>query len=124
NRKDIILTGYVSDEELVKWYNRAQVFVLPSKFEGFGLPPLEAMACGTPVIVSNVASLPEVCGDAAYYVDPYDVEDIALGIRTVLSDENLQKELVRKGFERVKLFSWEKTAKQILEVFEEVLRES
>jgi len=122
NREDIIFTGYVSDEKLVKWYNMAQAFVLPSKFEGFGLPPLEAMACGCPVIVSNIASLPEVCGDAAYYVDPYDVDSIAKGIYKVLTDENLRQRLVQKGFERVKLFSWEKTAKQILEIFEKVLK--
>ncbi|WP_022671151.1 glycosyltransferase family 4 protein [Hippea alviniae] len=118
NKQNIVFTGYVSDNELVKWYNKAKLFVLVSKFEGFGIPPLEAMACGTPVIVSNVASLPEVCGDAAYYVDPYNVENIAKGMKTVLENESLQKELIQKGFKRVKMFSWEKSAQKIIGILE------
>ncbi|NSW81650.1 MAG: glycosyltransferase [Syntrophothermus sp.] len=97
--------------------------ILPSLYEGFGFPPLEAMACGTPVVVSKVASLPEVVGDAGVYVDPYDVEDIARGIYTVLSDSKLRAELRQRGLERAKLFSWEKTAEETLAVFEEVLSE-
>ena len=118
---NIEFTGYVSDEELVNLYQRAKLFVYPSLYEGFGLPPLEAMACGTPVVVSNVASLPEVCGDAAYYVNPYDVNDIARGIEAVLKDENLQKELILKGLERVKLFSWEESAKKVMKIIEETI---
>jgi len=120
----IEMTGYINDEQLVNYYNIAELFVFPSLYEGFGLPPLEAMACGCPVVVSNTASLPEVCGDAAYYVDPYDVDSIAEGIYKVLIDENLRKTLIQKGLERAKLFNWEKTARQILRVFEEVLRKS
>ena len=110
----------ISDEKLVEFYNKASLFVFPSFYEGFGFPPLEAMACGTPVVVSNVSSLPEVCGDAGYYIDPYNVEDITRGMYEVLKDETLQKELVQKGFKRVKQFSWEKTVKDILEIMKEV----
>lgn len=112
--------GYVNNEELANLYRDASCFVYPSLYEGFGLPPLEAMACGCPVIISNVASLPEVCGDAGYYVDPYDVESIAEGICKALTDESLRQSLIRKGLERAKLFSWEKAAKEHLKVFEEV----
>ena len=115
-------TGYVRDSELKELYRKARLFLFPSLYEGFGLPPLEAMACGTPVIVSKVASLPEICGDAAYYVNPYDVNDIARGIEIVLKNEELQKELIQKGRKRVKLFSWEKSAKKLIEVIEEVVQ--
>lgn len=79
------------------------------------------MACGCPVVVSNVSSLPEVCGDAAYYVDPYNIENIAEGIHKVLTDEPLRQSLIEKGVERAKLFSWEKSAKEHIKIFEEVL---
>ncbi|MEC4685040.1 MAG: glycosyltransferase family 1 protein [Nitrospirota bacterium] len=118
--KDIIFTGYVSDEELAVLYKNAKLFVYPSLYEGFGIPPLEAMACGCPVVVSNAASLPEVCGDAAYYVDPYDIDDIARGISEVLNNEKLQEELGQKGLERVKLFSWKDSAEKLLSVIKEV----
>ncbi|WP_029522920.1 glycosyltransferase family 1 protein [Persephonella sp. KM09-Lau-8] len=111
-------TGYVSDDELKELYRKAKLFLFPSLYEGFGLPPLEAMASGTPVIVSNVASLPEVCGDAAFYINPYDINDIARGIETVLKDEDLQRQLIQKGLERVKLFSWEKSAQKLIEIIE------
>lgn len=123
-KKDgIYVLGYVDDELLPYLYKGAEVFVFVSLYEGFGLPPLEAMACGTPVVVSKAASLPEVVGDAGVYVDPYNVDDIAHGIHKVLSDSNLREELRRKGLERAKLFSWPKTAQETLAVFEEVLRE-
>lgn len=118
---NIILTGYVTDEELIGLYRNATFFIFPSLYEGFGLPPLEAMACGCPVVVSNAASLPEVCGDAAYYVNPYNVESIAEGMYKVLTDETLRQSLIQKGIERAKLFSWEKSAKEHIRVFEEVL---
>ncbi len=114
-------TGYVSDDKLKQLYRKAKLFLFPSLYEGFGLPPLEAMACGAPVVVSNIASLPEVCGDAAYYVNPYDVKDIAKGIEIVLKDEELQKELIHKGLERAKLFSWEKSAKKLVKIIKEVI---
>jgi glycosyltransferase involved in cell wall biosynthesis len=112
-----------SDEELRHLYAGARALVLASLYEGFGLPPLEAMACGTPVVVSNVASLPEVVGDAGVYVNPYDVEDIARGIYRVLSDVNLRRELREKGLARARLFTPERAARETLSVFEEAVRE-
>lgn len=123
NNKNIILTGYVSDKVLVSLYRNAIVFVYPSIYEGFGLPPLEAMACGCPVVASNAASIPEVCCDAAYSVDPYNVDSIVEGIYKVLTDESLRQSLIQKGFERVKLFSWEKSAQKVIKIIEEVLGE-
>ncbi len=118
---DVYFIGYVDDKDLPALYSGADIFVFPSLYEGFGLPPLEAMACGCPVVVSNVASLPEVCGDAAYYVDPYNVKSIAEGMQKVLTDDTLRQSLIQKGIERAKLFSWEKSAKEHIKVFEEVL---
>jgi glycosyltransferase involved in cell wall biosynthesis len=120
--KEIIFMGELNENDLTAVYNCATLFVFPSCYEGFGLPPLEAMACGCPVVVSNVASLPEVCGDAAYYVDPYSLESIAEGIYKVLTDEGLRQGLIQKGLERAKLFSWEKSAKEHVRVFEEFLK--
>jgi len=111
-------TGYISDKKLIELYNKARLFVFPSFFEGFGIPPLEAMACGCPCVVSNAASLPEVCGNAAYYVDPYDIDDIAKGIEKVLTDENLRQDLIKNGFENVKRFSWEKSAQKMIEIID------
>ncbi|MEW6418732.1 MAG: glycosyltransferase family 1 protein [Nitrospirota bacterium] len=119
-RGNVEYLGYVDTEELTNLYRGASCFAYPSLYEGFGLPPLEAMACGCPVVVSNVASLPEVCGDAACYVDPYNVENIAEGIRKVLTDKTLKLSLIEKGLERAKLFSWEKSAKEYIKVFEEI----
>lgn len=117
----IEFVGYPDDDYLAELYRNASLLVFPSFYEGFGFPALEAMACGCPVVVSNVASLPEVCGDAAYYVDPYNIESIAEGIHKVLTDKALRQSLIEKGLERAKLFSWEKSAKKHIEVFEEVL---
>jgi glycosyltransferase involved in cell wall biosynthesis len=118
---DVLYLGYVPDNELGKFYNLASLFVYPSFYEGFCLPPLEAMACGCPVIVSNAASLPEVCGEAAFYVDPNDIGSIARGMDRVLKDETLRKSMIAKGLERSRLFSWEKSAREHLKVFEEVM---
>jgi glycosyltransferase involved in cell wall biosynthesis len=109
--------GRVSDEELVWLYNAAQVFVFPSFYEGFGLPPLEAMACGTPVIVSNVSSLPEVVGDAGLIIDPTDANDLTVAIWRLLSDQALREEMIDKGFRRAALFSWERAARETLELY-------
>lgn len=120
-KRKVLFTGYVENEDLPVIYNLASLFVFPSFYEGFGLPPLEAMACGCPVVVSNAASLPEVCGDAAYYIDPHDVESIAKGMCEVLTDDDLMRILIRKGLERVNIFSWERSAREHLRVFEEGL---
>ena len=119
---NVVFTGYISDTELAGLYRNARLFVYPSFYEGFGLPPLEAMACGCPTVVSKTASLPEVCGEAAYYIDPYAIESIAHGIHEVLTNENLRRTMIKKGLERIKLFSWEKTAKETLNILEEVKR--
>lgn len=100
---------------------RPEAFIFPSLYEGFGLPALEAMSCGCPVVVSNVSSLPDVCGDSAYYIDPYKIESIANGIYKVLTDESLRKSLIQKGLERAKMFSWEKCARETFDIYNEVL---
>ena len=115
--------GYMPEETLVVLYRLASVFVFPSLYEGFGLPPLEAMASGTPVVTSNVSSLPEVAGDAAVLVDPYDPAAIADGIQRVLTDETLRADLVRKGLARAKQFSWDQSVRRIREIYTEAGRE-
>jgi len=117
-KENIVLTNYVETEVLPVLYSTADVFVYPSLYEGFGFPPLEAMACGCPAVVSNATSLPEVVGDAALQVDPLDVEGLASALASVLTKRSLSQELVRKGFERVKMFSWDRTAKELMNVFE------
>lgn len=111
--------GFVPFETLRCFYESAAAFVFPSRYEGFGLPPLEAMACGTPVVTSNVSSLPEVVGDAAVLVNPENVFDIARGIREALLDETLRAELIRRGRIQAARFSWERTAREVLEIYRE-----
>jgi glycosyltransferase involved in cell wall biosynthesis len=118
---NILKLGFVSSEELVQLYNLATVFVMPSLYEGFGLPILEAMACGCPVITSKEGSLLEVAGDAAFYVDAYDMYSIGVGIKKVFDSEELQKELSDKGLKNVQRFSWKATASQTLKVYESIL---
>jgi glycosyltransferase involved in cell wall biosynthesis len=113
--------GFVPFDTLRCFYERAAAFVFPSRYEGFGLPPLEAMACGTPVVASNVSSLPEVTGDAALQINPENVFDIARGIREVLLDEELRARLIRRGREQAARFSWTFTARQVLEIYREVV---
>lgn len=110
NDQLIITTGFILENELPIAYAGASLYIIPSLSEGFGWPPLEAMACGTPVISSNISCMPEILGDAPCYVDPYDINDIAKAISEVLSDNELRANLVRKGLERVKLYDWNKTA--------------
>lgn len=114
----IILTGYVPDDDLPAIYSGARCFVYPSFFEGFGLPPLEAMKCGVPVIAGNRTSLVEVVGDAGVLVDPLDPDAIAAGLSQVLNDPGLREELSVKGLNRSHLFKWRDTAKRTLEVYE------
>ncbi len=116
----IFTTGYVDEESLACLYSNALALVFPSLYEGFGLPVLEAMACGCPVICSDAASLPEVAGNAALLIDPYGFEDLAVAIDKVVCDSALRMDLIQKGFERAGQFSWERTAKQTLEVFRSV----
>lgn len=117
---DILFLGRVPVEDLLDLYNAAQLLVQPSFYEGFGLPPLEAMACGTPVVVSNVSSLPEVVGDAGLLVDPENVSELTVAIWRVLTDEALRADLITKAFKRAQCFSWEKTALQTLELYRRV----
>jgi alpha-1,3-rhamnosyl/mannosyltransferase len=117
---DIILTGYVPDEDLPPLYSGASLFVYPSFYEGFGIPPLEAMACSTPVIASDNSSIPEVVGDAGILVDAHDSTALALHIEKVLYDPALANELRRKGLERAKAFTWEKSAVKLLAVIDRV----
>ena len=118
--KYVRFLGYLPEETLAVMYRLASVFVFPSIYEGFGLPPLEAMASGTPVVTSNVSSLPEVAGDAAVLVDPYEPQSIADGIHRVLTDEGLRRDLVRKGIARAGQFSWEQSVRRIHAIYREV----
>ena len=115
-----LFPGYIAAGDLPALLSGAHLFVFPSLYEGFGLPVLEALACGTPVVCSNVSSLPEVAGDAAVLVDPLDVEGLAAALERVLSDEALQARLIERGFERVRKFSWERCARETLKVLENV----
>jgi glycosyltransferase involved in cell wall biosynthesis len=118
--RDVLFTGYVSEEDLRGLYNRAQIFIYPSFYEGFGFPPLEAMACGAPVVLSNVSSLPEVGGEAAVYVDPCSVESIAEGMFRLLEDKALTQAMREGGLERCRNFTWSKTATQMIEIYNEL----
>lgn len=114
----IVYTGHISDGELVSYYKNALCFVMPSKEEGFGIPLLEAMSMGCPVVSSNAGSLPEVGGDAAIYFDPANINDMTQKITKVLYDEKLRQNLIQKGLQRVEAFSWKRLAEQTLEVYE------
>ncbi|HID86012.1 MAG TPA: glycosyltransferase family 1 protein [Anaerolineae bacterium] len=120
--QDVLFLGRVPSEDLVLLYNAARLHVHPSYYEGFGLPPLEAMICGTPTIVSNVASLPEVVGDAGLLVDPNDVEGWAAAIRRLLADPHLRQEMREKGFQQAQRFSLERMAQETLAVYRRVGR--
>ena len=112
-RPDVRFFGFVPHQTLAALYRMASVFAFPSLYEGFGLPPLEAMACGTPVLTSKVSSLPEVAGDGALLVDPYSVEEIATGLARLLDDDDLRRDLVARGRARAAAFSWERSARAI-----------
>jgi len=118
NKRYVKYLGYVSIEKLVELYNKTSLFVYPSLYEGFGFPPLEALACGAPVMCSNVLSLPEVCGEYAFYCNPFEVDDIAFMLKKLLEDKNLREEKIKDGLNYVKRFNWDKTAKKHLEIFE------
>ncbi len=117
----VIFTGYVPADELAFLYNAAQLFVYPSLYEGFGLPILEAMACGTPVISSNTSSMPEVTGSAALMVDPTNIEEITQAIFQVLSDSDLRQRLSELGLLQAQCFSWQRTARETLVIYKSVV---
>jgi glycosyltransferase involved in cell wall biosynthesis len=118
--KYVRFLGYLPEETLAVMYRLAGLFVFPSLYEGFGLPPLEAMASGTPVVTSNVSSLPEVAGDAAILVDPHDPHAIADGIYRLLTDEQLRRDLRLKGLARARQFSWEESVRRVRAIYQEV----
>lgn len=115
-KKDIFFTGFIEDQDKPYLYNLAELFVYPSFFEGFGFPPLEAMACGVPTITSSNSSLPEIVGQAGIMIDPYNIDELAWAMESVLTNNDLRKGLIKKGIERAKKFSWQKSAQQTLDV--------
>ena len=115
-KKDIFFTGFVEELDKPSLYNASELFVYPSFFEGFGFPPLEAMACGIPTIVSSNSSLPEVVDDAALMIDPANIDELAWAINIILSDKELRKKLIHKGLNQAKKFSWRKCAQETLRV--------
>ena len=117
----VIFTGYVAREDMPALYSMADLFVYPSLYEGFGLPPLEAMACGTPTIVSDGSSLSSVVADAGLKVDPLDVSGLAEALRRVLLDKGLRRDLIKRGKKRVKCYSWEAAARETLALYQEVV---
>lgn len=117
----ILFTGYVPKKDLPAIYSMSDLFVFPSIYEGFGIPPLEAMACGIPVIVSNQGASPEICGDACLLVNPYDIHEMAKSIEILLNNKELRQNKINLGLERVKQFNWEKTAKETLKIYEEAI---
>jgi glycosyltransferase involved in cell wall biosynthesis len=114
---EVIFTNFVPEEDLSTYYSGAEVFVLPSLYEGFGFPVVEAMACGCPVITSNISSLPEVVGDAAIMVNPQNADSLARAMRQVLIDSGLSNNMIKKGLVQAKKFTWEKAAEQTMEVY-------
>jgi len=121
-KDDVLFTGWVPQAELPAFYSLADSFILPAFYEGFGLPVVEALACGCPTIVSGTGALPEVAGNAAVFVDPHDPEEIADAIVRVASDEALRNELRSRGFERAKRYDWDEVARQTLTVLRQVAR--
>lgn len=122
--KNIVFLGYVDEATLLSLYQHATAFVYPSLYEGFGIPPLEAMRYGCPVVAANSSSLPEVCADAVCYVDPTDEHSIAEGICRVLDDSTLRQTLVSRGYQRVKEFSWDRSVRVLLDVLDSLERKT
>ncbi len=120
--QDVIFVAHASELDLAYYYSSAVLLAYPSLYEGFGLPPLEAMACGCPVVTANTSSLPEVVGEVGIMVNPYDTDSLAQAMRQVLTDDKLRDDMVRKGLEQAKKFSWEKAATETLEVYNKVAK--
>ncbi len=116
----VIFTGYLPEEDIPSLYSGAELFIYPTLYEGFGFPPLEAMACGTPVITSNLSSLPEVVGEGGILIDPNNIDELSRAMESVLADENLRKGLREKGLRQAAKFSWERCARDTLKVYREV----
>ncbi len=116
----VVFTGQVREQDKAPLFSAATVFVFPSLYEGFGIPVLEAMACGTPVVTSDSSALPEVVGDAGLLVDPYDTDAISGGVRALLEDQARREDLARRGLERARLFTWHQVAEQTLRVYREI----
>lgn len=119
-REKIKFLGYVENGDKAALYQMAKIFIYPSFYEGFGFPPLEAMACGAPTITSNVSSLPEIVGDAAVMVDPYNIEDMSKAMAQILSDADLRNFLIKQGEKRANNFNWEKCARETLQIIEDL----
>ena len=117
---EVLFLGIIRDEDMPMLYNCAEMFIYPSLYEGFGLPPLEAMACGIPIITSNTSSLPEVVGNAGIMVDPVDVNSLSEAMYNVLGDKELRRQMSKDGLKRAKLFSWDETAKKIIGIYDEL----
>ncbi|NTV63070.1 MAG: glycosyltransferase family 4 protein [Oscillochloris sp.] len=120
-REKVAFVGYLDEDDLPLWYAAASVFVFPSIYEGFGMPPLEAMACGTPVVTSNTSSLPEVVGDAGLMVDPHNADALADALCRVLGDRDLHADLAARGPARAAIFTWQTTAERTLRAYEEAV---
>jgi glycosyltransferase involved in cell wall biosynthesis len=119
-QEDVFFVGYVSEEDIPKWYNASDLLVYPCRYAGFGLPPLEAMACGTPVITSNTTSLPEVVGDAGIMVDPDNDKLLADEMYKVFTNDDLRNRLIKKGIARSKLFQWKNSAEKTFEIYNQL----
>ena len=117
----VLFTGFISDELLPVFYSAADAFVYPSLYEGFGLPPLEAMSCKTPVITSNTTSIPEVTGDSALLINPHDINDLSESIRKLVNDDDLKLELAEKGYKRSLQFSWKQTAEKTINAYKNII---
>lgn len=116
-KNKILFLGYVSINDLCLLYNKALILVYPSFYEGFGYPPLEAMACGCPVVASNLTSIPEICGDAALYFDPHSVDEIYDAILKVMLDSEVKNKIVENGYKQVKKYSWEKYVSEVIDIY-------
>ena len=118
---DVILTDYVSDTDLVRLYNAAHAFIYPSYYEGFGIPPLEALACKTPVAVANTTSLPEVVGNAGIYFDPFDENSMVEAIKSILNNDAVRDKIIDEAMERVRTFSWKKSSDIIVSIYQRIV---